>query len=169
MSERTYRLKPGFGTHHCKNGRIVSKDKPIVTTDVNLAKMYPDRFEDITGMEFATEHPYGVEVTEDFAIASELPHCLVWKKGRRYRIVIKGKLLDVPKLLTEADVNKAIKTELKSVRDGEKADDEDDEEEDDEDDEVVVDEEPAEEEDDEDVVKPPAKTTKPAKAKKPKK
>jgi hypothetical protein len=152
MKKRLYRLKPGFGSHRCGDGHIIDQKNPVYETETNLAVMFPQRFEDITGMETYTEHPFGILVTEVFALAHELPECKVFKKGRRYRVVVQGKALDTAKLTSEDEVNAVLKKELKMIRAGEKLDEDDVEEEDEDDTEEseTVDDESSEDESSED-------------------
>lgn len=166
---RTYRLRKGFGKHVCKDGHVITQANPIYQTESNLAKAFPNRFEDITGMEMPEDHPWGVVVSKSFALSGEITGCVIWKKGRRYRIVVNGKPLDTGRLSTEDEVDDALKAELKAIRAGQKEDDEDDEEPDDEDDTVPPDEDADDEDeddsDDDAMVKPPKAKAKASKGK----
>lgn len=141
----TYRLKKGYGSHVCKDGHVIDKRNPIYTCEENLAKMVPDKFELVSDDLSSEDNPYGILVTADFPLAETIPSCLVWKKGRRYRIVYENKLIDTGRLVNEDEVNDELRKLVKKVDQGEIEDeDEDGDEEDKEADEETEDEEETE-------------------------
>lgn len=147
----TYRLRKGCGRHSCANGHVITQDNPIYETDEPLQKMFADKFEVVSGHTDAEGHAFGTVVTEDFPLAETIPQCVVWKKGRRYRITVDGTAVatDPTRLSNEDEVNLQLKRLLKSIHHGEVEDDEPLEEE-----EEVEDDDDDAEEVEEEVVKP---------------
>lgn len=145
----TYRLKKGYGSHVCSDGHEITQENPVYETEDRLSEKIPDKFDMITGHTVVESHPFGTVVTGSFALASEIPQCVVWKNGRRYRITINGNLQDTDpnRITSEEDVDANLKKIVRSIEraemndaemDDEEEEPEPDEDEDDEDDEPVL-------------------------------
>ena len=137
----TYRLKKRCGAHVCRDGHEINQEDPIYKTEEPLDEKWPDKFEKVHGKTEVEDHPFGSIITVDFPLAETIPQCVVWKKGRRYRITREGNLVktDPPRMVNEDEVNLQLKKLLKSIAFGEADDDEELEEEDtEEDDEPVL-------------------------------
>ena len=105
------RLAAGHGEHRTKSGKII-KPGDVFESKSPLHKHFPRRFSlvDDATVDKIEGSLYGDDITSEFENASDVPYLRVFKKGRRYRVTVKGKPVstDPTRLTTESEVSDVI-------------------------------------------------------------
>jgi hypothetical protein len=120
------KLRPGNGEHRTLDGTVIPAGKPF-DSKTPLHLRWPRRFvlvDDPTVGKMEGS-PFGEDVTAEFEQAKEVEYLRVFKKGRRYRVTIKGKVQQTsPTRLTSAsEVSDVIIGMIAAARGEEELDD----------------------------------------------
>lgn len=129
MAETMVRIRKGFGKHFDLDGTIRTPEVPFADPTGNLAKQFPDKFEEITGTSNIKEarqqsHPCGEDVSDKYESAcvalAEVSgrKCQVFLKGRRYRILLDDDIQDTEpnNIVNAKQLGKAFKALMDSIK-----------------------------------------------------